>query len=292
MKIFSLDFKIVDPSEAVVPVMDRGFLYGDSVYEAVRTYRGTIPFLLDRHFTRLLRSAERIELSIPFGVDQLFSHVVECVRAAKNPDSYIRIVVSRGTDNRFSLIPQPSLRPRTIILVDHIHTYPSSYYEVGIRAALVSVRRNLKTALDPNIKSGNYLNNMLALVEAQRRNATEAIMLNHEDYVTEATTSNVFMVKNGVLITPAVESGLLEGISRALLKEIIQKEGIRFEERAIPRAEFVSAEEAFITGTTKEIMPIAELDGKPIGKGVPGEVTRRLMKLFSKEVDVILAAMA
>lgn len=289
-KVFSIDFKMVPPEEAAVPVMDRGFLYGDSVYEVVRTYRRTVPFLLDRHYRRLLHSAEQIHLKIPFSLEKLRAHLEECMSKTAHPDHYIRIIVSRGEDVRFDLFPQESLAPKTILLIDHIKTFPKEYYEDGIPVALVSIRRNLRQALDPNIKSGNYLNNVMALMEAKEQGAVDAIMLNFEDFVTEATTSNVFMVQNGLILTPEMESGILEGISRGVLKEILRREKMPFEERAIRRNELMTADEIFITGTVKELMPVNRIDGRTVGEGKPGPVTKRVMGLWREEVERILVS--
>ncbi len=286
-RLISLNFQIVPPEKAVIPAMDRSFLYGDSVYETVRSYRKPDVFLLDRHYRRLLRSAEAIAFQIPFSQEQLKTHLAECVEKAGNADSYIRIVVSRGTDFRFNLYPDASLTPTTVIFVDAISRMPAEYYENGADAALVSVLRNHPRAVNPNIKTGNYMNNMLALIEAYRRKAVEAIMLNQQGFVTEATTSNVFAVKEGRVLTPEVQSGLLEGVSRALLKEIILREGIPFAEKAISEAEFLGCDEVFLTGSIKELLPIARINGRPVGNGRVGPVTKRLMQLWRDEVERI-----
>ncbi|HLG19666.1 MAG TPA: aminotransferase class IV [Bdellovibrionota bacterium] len=284
-KLFSLDFEIVPPEKAVVSVMDRSFLYGDSVYEVVRTYRGSVPFLLDRHFQRLCRSAERIRLKVPFTLEKLRDHINQCISKASNSETYIRIVVSRGEDIRFDLAPGNHLRPQLVLLVDQIKTFPKSFYDPGIHVALVSVRRNLREALDPNIKSGNYMNNVLALMEARDRGADDAVMLNADGFVTEGTTSNVFIVQGGVVKTPKAEAGILEGISRGLLKEIMTQGGIRFEEADFNEKEFLAADEIFLTGTVKELMPVARVNGQEVGKGSPGPMTHRLMEVWREEVE-------
>ncbi|MFH1018200.1 MAG: aminotransferase class IV [Pseudomonadota bacterium] len=286
-RLFSLNFQIVPPEKAVVPVMDRSFLYGDSVYETVRSYRIPDVFLLDRHYKRLLRSAEAIAFRIPFSLERLVTHLGECLKKAGNPESYIRIVVSRGTDFRFNLFPDPGIEPTTAILVDAVPKMPAEYYEKGAEVALVSVIRNHPRSVDPNIKTGNYMNNMLALIEAYRRNAVEAIMLNQEGFVTEATTSNVFAVKDGKVLTPEVRSGLLEGVSRSLLVEIVQREKIPFAEKAISEAEFLSCDEIFLTGSIKELLPIARINGRPVGNGGVGPMTKRMMQLWRAEVERI-----
>jgi branched-chain amino acid aminotransferase len=196
--------------------------------------------------------------------------------------------VSRGEDDHFDLYPDRTLTPKTIILVDTIKVFPKEYYETGVPIALASVRRNLRTALDPNIKSGNYLNNVMAILEAKKRGAADAVMLNSEGFVTEATASNVFLVKKGVIATPTLESGILEGISRGLLKESFLREKLPFEERLITRQELLTADEVFLTGTIKEIMPVNRIDEKVVGNGTPGPVTRQVMQLWRHEVDRIL----
>lgn len=283
-RLVSIDFRIVSAEEAVVPVMDRGFLYGDSVYEVVRTYHRTKVFLLDRHYQRLLHSAEQLHIQVPFSISELSDHLAECMSKTDHPDHYIRMIVSRGEDERFDLAPSESPKLKTVVLVDHIKKFPAEYYEVGVPVALVSIRRNLRTALDPNIKSGNYLNNVMAMQEAKKRGAADAVMLNVKDEVAEATASNVFAVRDGVVLTPPLESGILGGISRGLLKEVLEKHRVPFEERPIPKEEFLSSDELFLTGTIKEIMPVSQIDGKKVGSGEPGPVTRNLMKLWREEV--------
>lgn len=285
-RIISLNFQITPPEKAVVSVMDRSFLYGDSVYEVVRTYRKTTLFDLDRHYDRLCRSATRIQMEIPFSLDELGEHLKECLEKADNlPDSYVRIVVSRGVDDHFSLLPSKVAHPMTVMFVERISPPPPEAYEKGIHAALVSVQRNRPEALDPNIKTGNYMNNMLAMQEAERAGAADAIMLNHENLVTEGTTSNVFMVKGGILSTPEVGSGLLEGITRATLREIFAREKLPFREARISRAEFEAADEIFLTGTIKEILPVTQLSGRLVGDGTVGPMTRKVMDLFRRETS-------
>ncbi len=284
-RLFSIDFTIVPPEKAVVSVMDRGFLYGDSVYEVVRTYGGTKLFLADRHYGRLCRSAERIGLSIPFSYPELETHLKNCVDRVQNSDCYIRVVVSRGEDRRFHLLPTEDLKPKTVCLIDALPPIPQKFYTEGTDIALVATRRNLRQALDPNIKSGNYLNNMLAMIEAHRSGASDAVMLNHEGFVTEGTTSNVFIVTGGEIRTPPLESGLLEGITRGFLREIFRREKVSYQEIPISESEFRSADEIFLTGSIKEIMPVATVDGEKVGKGGVGPVTQRVMALFKQEVE-------
>ncbi len=288
-RLVSIDFKIVPSEKAVVSVMDRSFLYGDSIYEAVRAYQGTKPFLLDRHYARLLRSADRIGLHVPFSEKDLRSHLDELLSQVDHGDSYVRIVVTRGIDDRFDVAPHEGLKPLTVIFVNPVHQYAKSLYEDGLNVALVSVRRNLPSAVDPNIKTGNYMNNVIAKIEAQSRGANDAIMLNHEDCVTECTTSNLFVVKDGVVMTPEVRSGLLEGVSRRLLLDLLKREDIPFRETLISKESFLQSDEIFVTSTTKEIMPVTMVDDRPVGSGKPGEMTQKLMGLFHEEVCRLLS---
>ena len=286
MWVTSINFKIVSPEDAVVPVMDRSFLYGDSVYETIQAYGGKTPFLIDRHYARLCRSAAAINMEVPFGLGELSSHLQECLKKrASNQNAYVRVVVSRGTDIRFSLLPHDSIKRTTVVYVGDLPEIPKAFYDEGIKVSLVSVRRNHRSAIDPNIKTGNYINNMMAFMEATESGAQDAIMLNQEGMITEATTSNVFLVCKGMVLTPEVKSGLLEGVSRGLVKEIIKGESIPFQERKISQDEFLSADEVFLTSTLKEVMPVTKIDDFKVGSGKPGAITCRLMKKFRKEVE-------
>jgi branched-chain amino acid aminotransferase len=279
--IYSLDFKKTDREKAVVSVMDRGFLYGDSIYEAVRTYKGRL-FLLEAHFERLLNSASRLKIKVPFSCEELKSHLND-MAGHFNFDAYIRVIVTRGEDSVFDLYPGSPLNPKTIVAVRKIHEYPAEYYSKGISLANVSVRRNSKTALDPEIKSGNYLNNIMAIMEAKAKGANDALMVNENGHVTECTTSNFFAVRDGVAITPRLDAGLLHGVTRQFLIEIMAKEKISFKEANLSAKEVQASDECFISATTKEIMPVTSIDGKKIGKGEVGPVTKKLIDLFHKE---------
>jgi len=196
--IFSVDFKRIDKGQAFIPVMDRGFLYGDSIYEAVRTYRGRL-FLLKEHFERLENSALRLSLKIPFTLKELQNHLNQLI-GKQETDFYIRIIVTRGEDSAFDLNPSRPLKPKTIVAISDNHEYPSDFYTKGINVTIVSVRRNSKSALDPEIKSGNYLNNILAVMEAKSKGTNDALMINENGHVTECTTSNFFIVKKVICL--------------------------------------------------------------------------------------------
>lgn len=281
MIIHSVDFEKVKDADASISLMDRGFLYGDSIYEVVRTYDKKL-FLPDKHFKRLKNSAKRLSLQVPFDLDRLRSHVKDLIRDV-DYDCYIRLIVTRGKDSVFDLWPNPGLKPKTVVLVRKVHEYPQEFYTKGINLAIVSVRRNPKTALDPEIKSGNYLNNVLAIMEAKFKGANDALMINEKGFVTESTTSNVFIVKGGTVLTPNLESGILHGITRQFLLDVMKAKNVEHDVKNITPEDVYSADECFVTATTKEVMPVRICDGKVVGRGEPGEVTKRLMKLYREE---------
>ena len=279
--VYSMNFKRIRKDEALVPIMDRGFLYGDSIYEAVRTYQNRL-FFLNRHYERLLNSASRLSFQIPFSLEKLEKHLLELVENS-GCDCYIRIIVTRGEDSVFDLYPKKEIVPRTLIVARPIHQYPAEFYSKGISLAIVSVRRNAKTALDPEIKSGNYLNNVLAIMEAKGKGVNDALMINDDGYVTECTTSNFFTVRNGVVITPKLDVGILHGVTRQFLLEIMDEQGIPSEEKNMTPDDVFDCDECFITATTKEIMPVTKINNKAIGSGEVGKITKKLMDLFKRE---------
>ncbi len=270
---------ILPLEEARVPALDRGFLFGDSIYEVIRTRRG-VPFLMERHFQRLRASADRIGIPLPFDLPGLAREIRRGLEGADYPDAYIRIIVSRGYG-------PPNIDPRLVeegpswvLMFRELQLPGPDAYREGIRAAVPQVRRNDRQALDPAIKSGNYLNNILALKEAIDRGAGEAILLNREGHVTEATTANIFIVEKGRYLTPPLVEGILSGITRALILERAPGEGLQALEETIPLDRLLQAEEVFLTSTTRDVLPITSIDGKPVGGGRPGPATRRLMERF------------
>ena len=286
-KIFSVDFRFVPENQAVVPVMDRGFLYGESVYEVARTYDGSDVFLLDRHDARLRRSAGRLGIDVPFSYEELRAHVRQALRDLAVPNAYVRVMVSGGRDEAFHL-PRKLSQPATFCVFSEWGGYPQRQFDVGLSMKVSSVRRNDRRALDPDIKSGNYLNNVLAASQAVREGFDDTIMVNLSGNLSEASNSNVFLVKNGVVSTPALESGLLQGITRGLLLEILKSRGIRHDVREIPSAELKAADEVFLTSTLREVMPVTYVDNSPVGNGKIGPITRMLADLFATERRRIL----
>jgi len=277
-----LNGKLVPKEEAKVSVFDHGFLYGDGVFEGIRIYNGRI-FKLKEHIERLYASAHAIDLKPPLTQEELLQATVETVRANNLRDGYIRIVISRG-EGDLGLDPQKCPNPTVVIIADKIAIYPQEVYKKGMKIITVSTRRNSPQALNPNIKSLNYLNNILAKIEANRANVPEAIMLSIEGYVAEATGDNIFIVKNKTLITPPLHLGVLPGITRQTVIELAKERGIITEEKPFTLYDVYTADECFLTGTAAEIVPVVEVDGREINGGVPGEITLLLMKDFHEYV--------
>ncbi|MGB9877663.1 MAG: branched-chain-amino-acid transaminase [bacterium] len=277
-----LNGKLVPKEEAKISVFDHGFLYGDGVFEGIRIYNGRI-FKLKEHIERLFHSAHAIALKPPLSEEELLHATVETVRANNLLDGYIRIVISRG-EGDLGLDPQKCPQPTVVIIADKIAIYPEEVYKKGMKIITVSTRRNSPQALNPNIKSLNYLNNILAKIEANKANVPEAIMLSIEGYVAEATGDNIFIVKNKNLITPPLHLGVLPGITRQTVIELAKERGIMTEEKPFTLYDVYTADECFLTGTAAEIVPVVEVDGREINGGVPGEITLLLMKDFHEYV--------
>jgi branched-chain amino acid aminotransferase len=271
-----IDGQIHDEKTASVPVFDRGFLYGDSVYEVLRTAGGR-PVDFDRHLERLERSSEAILLPV-LPRERVIQAVQETLGAAGNPDSYIRIIVTRGA-GEIGLDPALADRPRLIVMVRPLRLPDESLYREGAKIALVAVRRNLRRAMDPAVKSGNYLNNIMALAEAKRAGADEAVMCNAEGRVVEGSTSNVFLVAGGRIRTPALGDGLLDGITRRRVFELARGAGIPIEDAHLVPADVLAADELFLTSSIRGVLPVVRVDDHVVGDGTPGPITRELMRL-------------
>ncbi len=276
--------EFVPQAEAKVSVFDRGFLYGDGVFEGIRAYHGRI-FRLDQHLARLYRGAKAILLELPLSPQDLRNVVVECVRRNGLSDAYIRLVVSRGCGD-LGLDPRNCRTQATVVvIVDHLALYPREVYETGLEVITCFTRRNLPAALNPEVKSLNYLNNILAKIEVGKARAHEGLMLNHLGYVAEATGDNIFIVRNGQIITPPVHTGILEGITREVVFELAGIMNLPLHEEDLTLYQVYTADECFLTGTAAEIVPVANADGRVIGDGIPGPITKRLMERF-KEVTL------
>jgi branched-chain amino acid aminotransferase len=281
---------ITAADRAVVPVFDHGFLYGEGVYETLRTY-ARVPFLFDAHMARLRRSAGLLALDVPVTDAQMLEAVQRTIDAeAANKDAtagselYIRVLLTRGV-GELTYNPSATPQPTVVIITKPLPAFPARTFAEGIRVALVSVRRNHQLALNPLIKSNNLLNNALAMQEALRAGADEAVMCNHDGDIVECSQSNIFIVRGGALHTPPVSAGLLPGITREFVIELAAGLGIPTHEAAFRPAEMAGADEAFITGTTREITPVRALDDHLIGGGTPGPVTKGLMAAFANAVS-------
>lgn len=285
-----LNGDFVRKEEAKVSVFDHGFLYGDGIYETLRAYQGTL-FLMDRHLDRLKHSADAISLTLPLPLDQIGDALSRTVQANDLTDAYVRIQISRGP-GEIGLDPALCPEPTMVITARPFKDYPAENYERGVSLAIARTRRNHPLALDPSVKATNFLNNILAKIESLRADAYEAIMLNWEGCVAEGTISNIFLVGSGVLSTPGLETGILKGVTRALVLDLAFRQKIRTREALIRPDELFSADECFITNTTMEVMPVTVIDGRQVGNGKPGPVTAALRKAYKDEVRKCLTTQA
>ena len=277
MKIF-LNGKLVPESEATVSVFDHGLLYGDGVFEGIRAYNGRV-FRLQEHIARLYRSAQAIGLQIPMTQNEMSDAVVATCRANDCRNGYVRLVVTRGVGN-LGLNPYTCKTPQVIIIAATIQLYPPEFYEQGLRIITVGTVRNHPEAVNPNIKSLNYLNNILAKIEAINSGVQEAVMLNHLGYVSEATGDNIFAIRGSELVTTPSWCGCLIGITRDTVMKIAAANGFTVRETPLTRYDLYTADEVFLTGTAAEIVPVVEIDKRTIGSGAPGPGTRTLTRLF------------
>ena len=273
--------ELFDKEEAKISVYDHGLLYGDGVFEGIRAYNGKV-FRCEEHVDRLYESAKAIALKIPMSKQELDDAIHEALRANGLDDAYIRVVVTRGVGT-LGLDPTKCHSPHLIIIVDTILLYPEDYYEKGLEVVTVPTVRNHHNALNPKIKSLNYLNNILAKIEALQAGVIEAIMLNKDGFVAECTGDNIFIVSDGTLITPPSHAGILEGITRGVAMELAEAAGIRCLEQEMTRFDLYVADECFLTGTAAEIIPVVRIDSRDIGDAKPGPVTRQLLTMFRDE---------
>jgi branched-chain amino acid aminotransferase len=274
--------KFLSRDDAKVSVFDHGFLYGDGIYETMRAYRGKI-FFLSRHLARLKQSADAISLALPLSLDKIGEALNEALTVNKLNEAYVRIQISRG-EGDIGLDPALCPAPTMVIMTRPFKDYPPELYANGVAVAVVQTRRNHPLALDPAIKGTNFLNNILAKIESLKAGAYEGIMLNWKGYVAEGTISNIFTVKKGVLQTPDLETGILEGITRDLVLHLARREKIPTREVLMRPKDLAKADECFITNTTIEVMPVTTIDGHPVGDGRPGPITEKLMQAYRNEV--------
>lgn len=273
-----IDGEFLPCADAKISVLDHGLLYGDGVFEGIRCYNGYV-FKLDEHLERLFDSAKSLMLQIPIPIETLKQDVLETLRQNKLREGYIRLIVTRGIGD-LGLDPEKCPNPSVIIIADKISLYPKHYYDNGLEIVTVSVRRNYPEAINPRIKSLNYLNNILAKIEAKQSGAVEALMLNNDGYVVECSGDNIFLVKNEIIITPPPHIGILEGVTRNSVITLAREAGFQVEERVFTRHDIYIADECFLTGTAAEVIPVVKLDQRVIGTGKPGKVTQKLIAAF------------
>ena len=277
-RIVFMNDRLVPEDEARVSVFDHGLLYGDGVFEGMRSYSGRV-FRLDAHIDRLWESAQAICLKIPLTKEAVAQAVNETLAANGLTDGYVRLLVTRGAGT-LGLDPNRTKNPQVIVIADTISLYPREHYEKGLRIVTAATQRTQAAALSPRIKSLNYLNNIMAKLEGLQAGCVEALMLNHQGEVAECTGDNIFVVRKGLLLTPPPDAGILEGITRGAVMDLARSAGIDCREATLTRHDLYTAEECFLTGTAAEVIPVVEIDGRSIGTGRPGPVTAKLLAAF------------
>lgn len=272
--------KLYDKADAKISVYDHGLLYGDGVFEGMRSYGGNV-FRMNEHLNRLWDSAKAIWLKIPITQAELAKAVIETLKANRIQDGYIRLVVTRGAGS-LGLDPNRTSDPQVIIITDAISLYPAEMYEQGLTIITSSVLRNHPAAISPRIKSLNYLNNILAKIEGLQAGCIEALMLNHKGEIAECTGDNIFLVRKGILQTPPLDAGILEGVTRNAVIELARGTGMEVREMALTKHDVYIADECFLTGSAAEVIPVVKVDSRVIGKGTPGPITCDLKERFHK----------
>ena len=273
-----LDGELVDKADAKISVFDHGLLYGDGIFEGIRMYNGRV-FRLTEHIERLLLSAKCLLLNLPWSIDEICQAVVDTIKANDLTDGYVRLVITRGTGG-LGLNPYLCETPSMFIIASTIQLYPEDDYKSGLELITCATRRPTPASLSPQVKSLNYLNNVMAKIECIQSGVMEGIMLNEQGYVAECTGDNVFIVKDGVVYTPPVSDGSLDGITRQVIFELCEKEGIEIREQSMVRYDIYTAEEAFLTGTAAEVIPFVKLDQREVGNGKPGPISLKLIAAF------------
>jgi branched-chain amino acid aminotransferase len=283
--------KVAPADQAVVPVYDHGFVYGEGVYETLRTYN-LVPFLYDRHLRRLRQSAGRLLLEVPFDDGTLLSWIEQTIAAAGElHEAYIRILLTRGVGD-LNYDPKSTPNPTTVIIVKPFEPPAARVFEQGIRISLVEMLRNHPQSVNPSIKSNNLLNNAMAMQAAYRSGAEEALMCNYRGELTECSQANFFMVRGGAVLTPPSEAGLLEGVTRAFIFELGRELGIDVREETLRPKDLESADEMFITSTTRELSPVVRVDDRVVGDGTPGPTTQRLLRAYQHKARQLSTAVA
>jgi len=279
MKIY-INGEYFSEEEAKISVFDHGLLYGDGVFEGIRIYNGRI-FKLEKHLIRLKESAQYVMINLPLSLEEITKATVETVKKNELKDGYIRLILTRGKGT-LGLNPFKCSSPQLIIIADKVALYPEELYEEGMKIITVPTQRNMSEAVSPRVKSLNYLNNILAKIEALNSGFEEAIMLNKYGFVAECTGDNIFIIKDNVLVTPPAYMGALEGVTRNTIMELASENNFVVKQRVMSRHDLFSADECFLTGTAAEVIPVICIDGRPIGTGKPGVLTLKLKRLFNE----------
>lgn len=283
-RLIFLNKEYVTRQDAKISVFDHGFLYGDGIFEGIRAYSGNV-FKLKEHLERLYDSAKSIMLTIPYTLEELEQYVIETVQRNHLQDAYIRLVVSRG-EGPLGLDPTECHHPNVIIIADEIKMFTPELYENGLAIVTVPTRRNVPDALNPKIKSLNYLNNVLVRLEARQAGVAEALMLNAQGYVAEGSGDNVFIIKKGVIYTPPTYLGALAGITRETIMQLAEEAGYVVKEEPFTRHDVYVADEMFLTGTAAEVIPVIQVDRRMIGTGKPGAITKDLISRYREVVEI------
>jgi branched-chain amino acid aminotransferase len=277
-----IDGQLVEKADAKLSVYDHGTLYGDGVFEGIRVYSGKV-FECKAHLDRLYASAQAVRLVIPYTAKQLEDSMYETVRVNNFKDCYIRLIVTRGA-GCLGLSPLKCPKPGVVIIADTIELYPREMYEKGMAIITSTLTKNHPNSIPPRVKSLNYLNNILAKIEALDAGVPEALLLNQQGNVAECTGDNIFVVRNGEVQTPTTSDGILEGVTRGVILRLCRKMGIPCVEKTLQRYDIYTAQECFLTGTAAEVIPVTKIDGRPIGCGEVGATTRRLLEAFHKHI--------
>jgi branched-chain amino acid aminotransferase len=292
--LVNVNGRTVDAEQAVISVFDHGFLYGEGIYEVLRTYNGE-PFLFDRHMSRLRASASMLALDVPISDQEIDGRFREVMNAAglgaEGREAYLRLLVTRGI-GELTYDPAACPTPSIVVIVKPLPAVPAEAYEEGVAVAMVDIVRNHPGSVNPLIKSNNLLNNVLAMHEAAKRGAFEGVMRNYRGELAECTTANLFVVKNGLVLTPPIGAGLLAGITRAFILEVGGQLGIPMREETLRDADLLGADEAFLTSTTREVVPIVRVDRRPIADGRPGPITRMLLSAYRTRAQDLTASAA
>lgn len=281
--VVNINSVISKPQDAKISIFDRGFLYGDSVYEVTQTYQHC-PYMLDQHLERLWFSASQMAMPIRFTPDEIKREIARTLKELKSPQAYLRIILTRG-EAEIGLDPTLAVNNNLVIIAKDLPNYPKTWYENGVEIIIADKTQKSPQAIDPNVKSGNYLSNVLAMNEAKKAGAYDAVMLNRANQVAECTTSNIWMVKDGKISTPSMETGILSGLTRKQILELCHSHSIEVYQTILVAEDLLDADEIFLSSTTKRIIPVTTINKQRVGDGTPGQTTKHLISLHNVRVE-------